>query len=106
MASRDVQQKGARMARKPATIANLRLRLPEALRKTLAIEAEKNNRSLNSEILFRLGRTLSAEWREFIGEIEKTEKAEQEFIEQLMQKPDFRETLAKLVREMPRKPNA
>jgi Arc-like DNA binding domain len=42
-------------------IANLRLRLPETLRKKLAQEAEKSQRSLNSEILWRLGQSLGAE---------------------------------------------
>lgn len=37
---------------------NLRLRMPEALRKRLETEAKANERSLNSEIVYRLGQSL------------------------------------------------
>jgi hypothetical protein len=50
------------MAKKPPDEpVNLRLRMPEALRKKLAAEAEANERSLNSEIVYRLGQSLGAE---------------------------------------------
>jgi Arc-like DNA binding domain len=95
--------KEAIMARKPTDTANLRLRLPEGLRKKLANEAEGNNRSLNSEILWRLGQTLSEEWQRFIAGMEKREKDEQERVDQLLQNPELREYVTKLVAKMPKK---
>jgi len=47
--------------RPPDEPVNLRVRMPEALRKKLAAEAEANARSLNSEIVYRLGQSLGAE---------------------------------------------
>ena len=85
------------MARKGTDTINLRLRMPEALRKTLAMEAEKANRSLNSEILWRLGRTLSEQWREFIAGMEEQERTEQERRDQLMQDPKFQKSLSEIV---------
>src|SRR5262245_44137569 len=88
------------MAKKPHETAHLRLRLPEALRRQLANEAEKANRSLNSEILYRLGQTLSPEWRKFIAGMEEIERREQEYMEQAMQDPKVQETLRKIILEM------
>jgi hypothetical protein len=85
------------MARRGTDTVNLRLRMPEALRKTLAMEAEKANRSLNSEILWRLGRTLSEQWREFIAGMEEQERTEQERRDQLMQDPKFQKSLSEIV---------
>jgi hypothetical protein len=55
-------------------IANLRLRLPETLRRKLATEAEKSQRSLNSEILWRLGQSLGAEGSALVEEHETLEQ--------------------------------
>jgi hypothetical protein len=85
--------------RKDTDVVNLRLRLPEGLRKQLDVEAEKANRSLNSEILWRLGQTFGKEWLEFIGEIEQQENREQEVLDRLMKNPQLRETLWKIVGE-------
>lgn len=49
------------MARKPDDTINLRVRLPETMRKMLETQAEMNERSLNSEIVYRLGQSLGAE---------------------------------------------
>ena len=88
------------MARKKDTdVVNLRLRLPEALRKQLDGAAEKSNRSLNSEILWRLGQTFGKEWLEFIGEIEEQERSDQERIERFMSDPERRAKLSKLIAE-------
>src|SRR5262249_18091484 len=89
------------MAKKKFTdTAHLRLRLPEGLRQQLANEAERTNRSLNSEILYRLGQTLSPEWRKFIGEHEAIERQQQEQIEAALRDPRTQETLRKIFSEM------
>lgn len=62
------------MARKPSDTVNLRLRMPDGLRKLLASHAEKSKRSLNSEIVWRLGQTLGPEGAWFIEQYETTEE--------------------------------
>ena len=54
--------------RKSTDTVNLRIRLPEGLRKLLADTAERNKRSLNSEIVWRLGQTLGPEGEFYIKE--------------------------------------
>ena len=49
------------MAKHPDEIANLKLRFPEVMRARLAEEAKRNQRSLNGEIVYRLGTTFGAE---------------------------------------------
>jgi hypothetical protein len=89
--------------RKLTDTVALQVRLPEGLRRKLAAEAEKSERSLNGEILWRLGQTLTEEWQEFIGGMGKIETDRQDFIDRMMENPEFREKLSKLVAEMPRK---
>ena len=48
--------------------------LPDGLRKLLASQAEKSKRSLNSEIVWRLGQTLGPEGAWFIEQYETTEE--------------------------------
>jgi hypothetical protein len=74
--------------------------MPEMLRKRLASEAEQNQRSLNSEILWRLGQTLEKEWQDFIAGKEQAEKDEQELIEKMTQTPEFRESIARILAKM------
>ena len=62
------------MPRKSTDIVNLRIRLPEGLRKLLATEAERSKRSLNSEIVWRLGQTLGPEGAHYIKEHETMEE--------------------------------
>ena len=85
--------------RKDTDVVNLRLRLPEALRKQLGVEAEKANRSLNSEILWRLGQTFGKEWLEFIGEIEEQERSDQERAERFLNNPEARARVSKIIAE-------
>jgi len=88
------------MARKKDTdVVNLRLRLPEALRKQLDGAAEKFNRSLNSEILWRLGQTFGEKWLEFIGEIEEQERDDQERVDRFLNDPEARARVSKLIAE-------
>jgi hypothetical protein len=70
------------MPKKPDAIVNIRLRLPAALHSTLTKEAEAARRSLNSEILWRLSETLGDAWKAFVAEIERKERADQEFLKQ------------------------
>jgi len=46
--------------RKLTDIVPLQVRIPEGLRRKLAKEAEENGRSLNSEIVWRLGQSSDA----------------------------------------------
>jgi translation initiation factor 2 alpha subunit (eIF-2alpha) len=85
------------MARKGTDTVNLRLRMPEALRKTLASEAEKANRSLNSEILWRLGQTFGEQWQRFIAGMEEQERTEQERLDRMMQDPKLQKALREII---------
>jgi hypothetical protein len=85
--------------RNPTDIVPLQLRLPELLRKRLAAEAEKAQRSLNSEILYRLGHSLSPEWQGFIANAERKEKENKERLEEFWNDPKVQETLNKVFME-------
>jgi hypothetical protein len=77
--------------------------MPEELRKRLAEEAEGNQRSLNSEILWRLGQTFDQVVREYIAQREEQEKREREMIDRAMQDPEQRKRLAEIISKMPKK---
>jgi hypothetical protein len=47
------------MARKPTDTVQLKLRFLEAMRRRLELEAARNNRSMNTEIIHRLQRTFA-----------------------------------------------
>jgi hypothetical protein len=85
--------------RKPDDTVNLRLRLPEALRQKLETEANAAERSLNSEILWRLGRTFSEEWRDFIAWVEEKEKEAEELRAQVAQSPEFQKIVRDIIAE-------
>jgi hypothetical protein len=63
--------------------------MTEGLRRKLAGAAEKNGRSLNAEILWRLGQTLEKEERK---------KQDDEILETLS--PEVRASIEKLVRKL------
>ena len=67
----------------------LQVRMTEGLRRKLAGAAEKNGRSLNAEILWRLGQTLEKEERK---------KQDDEILETLS--PEVRASIEKLVRKL------
>jgi hypothetical protein len=94
------------MAKKPTDTIALQVRMPEGLRAQLANEAEKAQRSLNSEILWRLGQTLSQEWQGFIAKQEAAEAREQALYERLKQNPKFQETVQRIIKEMIEKPES
>jgi Arc-like DNA binding domain len=83
--------------------AHLRLRMPEELRKRLSEEAEESGRSLNSEILWRLGQTFDQAVQEFIADREEADKREREMFDQMMQDPEQRKRLLEIVAKMPKK---
>ena len=86
--------------RKPADTVALQVRMPEALRQQLAAEAEKANRSLNSEVLWRLGQTFGEEWQRFIAGVEEREKREKELREQLFQDPTYKDFVDRRMAEL------
>jgi len=91
-------------ARKPEDIIHLQVRMPEGLRQELAEEAEKSGRSLNAEILWRLGQTLSEGWQGVIAAEENIEKIEKELHERIINNPTLVERLAERVAKIPRRP--
>ena len=60
--------------RQPTDIVNIKVRCIEALRSKLAQEAKKNQRSLNGEIVYRLGASFGAEGVALAGQFEEAEK--------------------------------
>jgi hypothetical protein len=86
------------MAKLLTDIVNVRLRLPEALRQRLADEAEEAGRSLNSEILWRLGHTFAGEkWDQFVAEAEEQEKRRQEVLEEMRLRPEVQALVMKFL---------
>jgi hypothetical protein len=83
--------------RKPNDPIALQVRMTEALRRKLASAAEENARSLNSEILWRLGQTFDAEWGHLTLEMEEREKREQDFLDRWSQDPKKVKVLAELI---------
>jgi hypothetical protein len=91
------------MPRKPRDIVALQVRLPEAMRKQIATEAERNKRSLNSEILWRLGETMDSRWVDYVAALERQEAADKEFIERMRANPETRALLSEIVSKMRKK---
>jgi hypothetical protein len=60
--------------RKPTDIVSLKVRFTEALRARIEQDAKKNNRSLNREIVHRLGISYGAEGVELANQFEEHEK--------------------------------
>jgi hypothetical protein len=100
-----VGAEGKPMAKKKRAdeVISFKLRMPEALRQKIEAEAEKAERSMNSEILYRLGQTFGEEWQRFINGVEEREKREQELhqkrVERLLKDPEFMATLDRLAKE-------
>jgi hypothetical protein len=81
-------------------VVSFKLRLPEGLRRQLEAEAQKSERSINSEILWRLGQTFGAEWRLFIAQAEDRERIKQEAVDRLWQDPNVQQSLKKIVEKL------
>jgi hypothetical protein len=91
------------MPRKPSDVVALQVRLPEAMRKQIAADAERNKRSLNGEILWRLSQTMDSRWTEYVTELERQAQADAEFIERMRANPETRALLQELIAKMQKK---
>jgi hypothetical protein len=76
---------------------SFKLRMPEGLRQKLEDEAEKAERSMNSEILWRLGHTFSAEWQGLIAVVEEREKKVEELGQRMMENPALQKIVSDLI---------
>ena len=72
--------------RKPTDIVNIKVRCIEALRARLEQEAKKNQRSLNGEIVYRLGASFGAEGVALAGQFEEAEKEIQKKLQEIVAK--------------------
>lgn len=90
----------SRRPRKPTDIVPLQLRLPEAMRKQIAADAERNQRSLNSEIVWRLDQTMDGRWTEYVANMERQAEKDQAFLAELKADPERRAILENVVRDL------
>jgi hypothetical protein len=89
------------MARKRRldAVISFKLRMPEALRQKIEAEAGKANRSMNSEILWRLGQTFEEKWQRFIAGVEDRAKRDRESLERFLQDPEKQKMMAQIFEE-------
>jgi hypothetical protein len=90
------------MARRLTDIVAMQVRLPEGLRRQLASAAEANARSLNSEILWRLGQSFGPQEQRLVDQAELEEKRETEFRERLLQNEETIRTIVAGMRKKER----
>ncbi len=64
---------------------------------------ESAHRSLNSEILWRLGQTFSEQWQRFIAGIEEDEINRQEWMKRLVENPKFQQVMSEIIEANPPK---
>ncbi len=89
--------------RNPTDLVALQVRMTEVMRKHLAADAEHNKRSLNSEILWRLGQTMDNRWLEYVAVLERQEASDKELIERMRANPETRALLSELIGKMRKK---
>lgn len=70
--------------RKPTDIVNIKVRCIEALRARLEHEAKKNQRSLNGEIVYRLGASFGEEGVALAGQFAEAEKEIQKKLQEIV----------------------
>jgi hypothetical protein len=87
------------MARPKTDFKNFRLRLPPDMYQQITDAAEIAGRSMNTEIIYRLGETLDPRWQEYVAAIEEEERLAQESMERLRQNPRLMEQVRKLIAE-------
>ena len=80
-------------------VISFKLRMPEALRQKIEAEAEKAERSMNSEILYRLGQTFGEEWQRFINGVEEREKSEEEWRQRMLQDPKVQKGIWEVIKK-------
>jgi hypothetical protein len=88
------------MATGPDEFNQYKLRLPDSLRDSLNKSAEAADRSLNSEIVWRLTQSLAPEWPAFIASIEQREQSERLLLEALRQSPEAMSHVQEVMRQM------
>jgi hypothetical protein len=71
--------------RNPSDIINLKLRFTEALRSRIEQEAKNNQRSLNGEIVYRLGQSFGAEGAELAAQYEQREEELSQAVREIVQ---------------------
>jgi hypothetical protein len=71
--------------RASSDIVNLKLRFPEAMRQRIEQEAKRNNRSLNGEIVYRLGTTFGEEGVALVDQYEMAQKEIKRLLEEIVQ---------------------
>jgi Arc-like DNA binding domain len=74
---------------------NLQVRLPEALRRKLAEEAETNKRSLNSEVVWRLEQSFARQ------ELPSSGVDADHIADRMLNSPEFRQRLAAMISTSP-----
>jgi translation initiation factor 2 alpha subunit (eIF-2alpha) len=99
------EARGLAMARKrkPDDPIALQVRMVEGLRAKLVSAAEKNGRSLNSEILWRLGQTFDEEWGRLTNQMEERQKRDQDLLERMRNDPELQKSLAEIIAKHIRK---
>jgi hypothetical protein len=87
--------------RKPADVGQLKLRLPDALRRKLERASDKSGRSLNNEIVWRLSQSLGPEGEPLFDlHMERENEVEQEVskaLDRLIHDPEFYKRIAQQV---------
>jgi len=84
------------MARKPADKVGLMVRMPESLRRLIERSAKANNRSMNIEIVARLGQSFQSEdYQRVLTTTAETaaEKAVRKFVLEHIEHPGVRRSL-------------
>ena len=81
----------------------MQVRLPEGLRRQLASAAEANARSLNSEILWRLGQSFGPHEQRLAAGIEEEERSDNELLNRALENPKLQETLRNIIVGMRKK---
>src|SRR5262245_48156260 len=89
------------MARKPTDTVALQVRLPDGLRRKLAQAADKNARSLNSEIVWRLGQSLGAEGAVLVDHHEVAEKERAKVLDEIVHNPEVHKKLVEQLTKSP-----
>jgi hypothetical protein len=79
------------MARPKTEHKSFKLRLPPAMYDQLDKAAAEADRSINSEMLYRLGRTLDPRWAEYIAALDERDRLRREIVEQALSNPRTQE---------------